>query len=99
MTFTRTDLELMLSCIDSVQCEWDEESKLTELESKIRGELQRNYGGPARAGAFCCDELERATERGTCNEAYDCAVYGAPGKWTIGCNLEPIRFCPWCGGS
>ena len=50
----------------------------------------------------CCDELVKAQRAGTDNEGYGAlvtapdAVYW-PEAWAMGSDLQPMRFCPWCG--
>lgn len=44
----------------------------------------------------CCDGWAKAHEWGTDNEGYGSLVYCFDGT-RIGLELEPVRFCPWCG--
>jgi hypothetical protein len=55
----------------------------------------------------CCSIWEKANTLGTDNEGFDSLIsYGKKeieideiddDLARIGTNLEPIRFCPWCG--
>ena len=45
----------------------------------------------------CCPDMKAAQERGTDNEGYGPLVYIATdGVALMGCDLKPIKFCPWC---
>lgn len=44
----------------------------------------------------CCDEYAKACESGSDNEAWGRLVLNYGGKETIGSDLAPIKFCPWC---
>jgi hypothetical protein len=44
----------------------------------------------------CCEAWEKAQQSGTDNEAYGRLLYGAD-DWRMGCDLPPVKFCPWCG--
>jgi hypothetical protein len=59
---------------------------------------------------FCCKEFEKATKEGTDAEGYGPLILIGSGwlesewakehpnePWTMGCDLESIKFCPWCG--
>jgi len=41
--------------------------------------------------------MATAHECGTDNEEYGALAYGIADNITIGINLPPIAFCPWCG--
>ncbi len=45
----------------------------------------------------CCQEFDRALEGGTDNEGYGKLIYIDGDVTTTGCNLPPIKYCPWCG--
>lgn len=45
----------------------------------------------------CCDAWTEAQQSGTDNEGYGRLLYETMGQWSIGSELPPIRFCPWCG--
>lgn len=45
----------------------------------------------------CCDEWAKACQSGTDNEMYGALVWGCDGKEVIGCGLEIVNLCPWCG--
>lgn len=49
----------------------------------------------------CCTDFDRARERGTVDAGYGQLAYRAfdEGPWFIGCDLAPLRFCPWCGAA
>jgi hypothetical protein len=57
-----------------------------------------------------CDAFVKAQQRGTDNEGYDQLIYrysadllkkhpflGGDPRWSVGSELPPIHFCPWCG--
>lgn len=50
---------------------------------------------------LCCRQFLKAQECCTDNEGYGTLLkhyndkFG--GYWHIGCDLDPIDFCPWCG--
>ena len=47
---------------------------------------------------YCCKEFKDATREGTDNEGYGSLIQTfKPGEWFVGCNLEPLKYCPWCG--
>ena len=47
----------------------------------------------------CCNNWRKAQQSGTDNEGYGRLIYecGRDGPLMMGCDLEPIKFCPWCG--
>lgn len=46
----------------------------------------------------CCQEFGKALQPCTDNEGYGRLVSWHSGQLpTMGCDLEPLRFCPWCG--
>ena len=49
--------------------------------------------------AFCCSEFKKARKSGTDSEGYGALIWCHPKTWdyTVGCGLEPITYCPWCG--
>jgi len=44
-----------------------------------------------------CPQWLKAQQPGTDSEAYGRLVTIWAGEPSIGCELEPIEFCPWCG--
>jgi len=44
-----------------------------------------------------CKEWDNASERGTDHEGYGPAITGNTDGFYVGCDVPPIRFCPWCG--
>lgn len=46
----------------------------------------------------CCGQFAKAWESGTDNEGWGTLI-SAPGDGepSIGQELDPIKFCPWCG--
>jgi hypothetical protein len=48
----------------------------------------------------CCAEWAAAHKCGSDNEGYRCLVnYSDKNVARIGCDLEAVRFCPWCGSA
>ena len=46
----------------------------------------------------CCEEFARAQELGTDREGYGACIKLLSGSiYDLGCELQPLRFCPWCG--
>lgn len=48
----------------------------------------------------CCNAWSKAQQPGTDNEMYGQLLRnygGASNDWHIGCDLPPVKFCPWCG--
>ena len=46
----------------------------------------------------CCPEWLKAQQSGTDNEGYGRLIQVYPdGAASMGSDLPPIRFCPWCG--
>lgn len=44
----------------------------------------------------CCETWEHSKLSGTDNEMYGSVTWECDGKWRIGCDLPPVKFCPWC---
>ncbi len=44
-----------------------------------------------------CEEFQNANQSGTDNEAWGRLIRKDDRGWTIGCDLHPIIYCPWCG--
>jgi hypothetical protein len=45
-----------------------------------------------------CEAFRKAQESGTDNEGYSSLIRASDGEWSFGGGqLEPLRFCPWCG--
>lgn len=48
----------------------------------------------------CCDIFYTAQKDGTDSEGYGGLLTEiTDDEWHIGCDLPPIKFCPWCGGN
>lgn len=49
----------------------------------------------------CCETWEAAHQWSTDNEMYGPLIWPPErtesGKYEMGTDLPPIRFCPWCG--
>lgn len=51
----------------------------------------------------CCSELARAFQTGTDNEMHGAlmrkpyTLYDQANRVRMGCDLEDVKFCPWCG--
>ncbi len=46
----------------------------------------------------CCDDFALAQEHCSDNEGWGRLIHrSSHGEYNIGCDLKPIRFCPWCG--
>jgi hypothetical protein len=47
---------------------------------------------------FCgCVEFQKAQQSGTDNESYGRLISKSGDEWRIGCDLDSISYCPWCG--
>lgn len=44
-----------------------------------------------------CRQWLRAQQSGTDNEMYGRLLRIMDGDALIGCDLDPIEYCPWCG--
>lgn len=47
--------------------------------------------------SVCCADWAAALEPGTDNEGYGALIQDAAKSPTIGYDLLPVKFCPWCG--
>jgi hypothetical protein len=45
----------------------------------------------------CCSAFDRAQQLKTDNESCGALIYQDGGKFMMGSNLLPLKFCPWCG--
>lgn len=46
----------------------------------------------------CCEGIVKANQSCTDNEGYGRLLHWYTGEgFNIGSELQPIRFCPWCG--
>jgi hypothetical protein len=46
-----------------------------------------------------CRNWLRAQQSGTDNEAYGRLLGHFGDDWSMGSDLDPIDYCPWCGAS
>ena len=46
---------------------------------------------------FCCYLFDNARKSGTDNEGHGKLIHRFNGKYFIGCDLQPMVYCPWCG--
>jgi hypothetical protein len=46
---------------------------------------------------ICCPKMVQAMQPGTDNEMYGKAIYYFDGSFKLGCNLDDLVYCPWCG--
>jgi hypothetical protein len=70
-------------------------SKPTKTEVKIAGRF-----GKAETRLVCCSDMAMAFCSGTDNEGYGAIAHcfgGSSNAIQIGCDLPPLRLCPWCG--
>lgn len=44
-----------------------------------------------------CEPFQKAQETCTDNEGYGRLISRSSYGWVTGCDLPPIKFCPWCG--
>jgi hypothetical protein len=70
---------------------WDEHVRI--LDSTL------HHLEAGKRDACSCDAFQAAQRSGTDNEAYGSLAYRWDGEIRMGCDLPPITFCPWCGGS
>lgn len=45
----------------------------------------------------CCQQFANALEVGTDNEGYSALIRCGWDRYHIGCELDPLSYCPWCG--
>jgi hypothetical protein len=65
--------------------------------SRTNDTRKRGYHGRIAPKLCNCDEFKKAQQSCTDNECYGKLIVERDGQWTMGCDLEPIKFCPWCG--
>ena len=71
-------------------------SEVLRAKLKAMAEIIKNNHGEKMSDdiIYCCEAFRKAHENGTDNEAYGQLIYDDD---DLGCNLPPIKFCPWCG--